>query len=307
MGISRMNVVASFLCFFLVGCSTGWPEPRLADYLGSTPSADRMPTAIAKEGDVRAGFVVINDTSAQGSAPQLSQESLESIKNYLQALLSKEISISLVRLNPPTQSSPSAAETASFLQMAKDQKLHYLVLAVVSSTEIEVPDRFPLGGSFNRGGMRGFLTGYRTENFALAEIALMDVETGQALLKSDGQSWASLERLAVPLESNVYPVVRRNQEFPPIYPTSEDNAHDVMRAVASSDAIDQAVMHLKESWKQARGEDIARGGIPMDHTEIMILSNRVELPHSERKNLIGAIEPLRRKIEREARSTDLSC
>jgi len=247
-----MSVVASLLFFFLVGCSTGWPQPRLADYLGSTPSPEGMPTALAKQGDVRAGFVVINDTTAQGSAPQLSPESLDSIKNYLQGLLTKEVSISLVRLNPPTQSSPPA-DTASFLQMARGQQLDYLVLAVVSSTEIEVPDRLPIGGSFNRGGMRGFLNGYRAENFARAELVLLEVGTGQALLQSDGQAWASLERLATPLESNVYPVVHRNIEMPPIYPTSEESAHDVMRSVASSEAINQAVMHFKESWKQARG------------------------------------------------------
>jgi len=201
---------------------------------------------------ITAGLLVINDTSFAHSAPQLSKESFDSIQAHVQARLLHDGSMTLVQMDS-SSASDSPVQLDSLLQMARDQHLAYLVLAVVSSTEIETPERLPLGGFFNRGGMQGFLNGFRAENFALAELVLLDVGTGQALLQSDGQAWASLERLAVPLESNVYPVVRRDLEIPPIYPTSEENAHDVLRAVASSEAIDQAVMHFSESWKKARG------------------------------------------------------
>jgi len=211
--------------------------------MSSSPTETKM----AKYGDVRAGLVVVNDTSAHDSAPQLSAESFDAIKEHIQFQLTKEVPMVLVGLDTPIPST-LPTELASLLQMAKDQQVDYVVLAVVSSTEIEVPDRLPLQGSFSGGGMRGLLVGYRAENLALAELALVDVQTGQTLIQADGQAWASLERLDVPLESNVYPVVRRGLEIPPIYPTREDRAHDVMRAVASSDAINQAVMHFKESW-----------------------------------------------------------
>ncbi len=246
MGTYRVMLVSGLMCISFVGCSAGWPQARLATYLGPTPSPP-APTEILKRGEVRAGLLVINDTSAHDSAPQLSAESFDATKEHIQFQLTKEVPMVLVGLDTPIPST-LPTELVSLLQMAKDQQVDYVVLAVVSSTEIEVPDRLPLQGSFSGGGMRGLLVGYRAENFALAELALVDVQTGQTLIQADGQAWASLERLDVPLESNIYPVVRRGLEIPPIYPTREDRAHDVMRAVASSDAINQAVMHFKESW-----------------------------------------------------------
>lgn len=250
MSMYRVMLVVSLLSVSFVGCSTVGPQARLATYLGTISSGTS--TEIPKEAKAKAGLVVINDTSFGNSAPQLSEQSLVAIKQHVEARLTTEVSMVLVPLEFPNQSA-LPVEPASLLQQAKDHQMDYLVLAVVSSTEIEAPDRLPLQGNFNGGGGRGLLNGYRAENFALAELALLDVATGQVLLQSNGQSWASLERLDVPLESNVYPVVRRNQEIPAIYPTSEDHAHDVMRAVASSDAINQAVMHFRESWKNPQG------------------------------------------------------
>ncbi|MEO8327326.1 MAG: hypothetical protein ABI618_15855, partial [Nitrospirota bacterium] len=68
-----------------------------------------------------------------------------------------------------------------------------------------------------------------------------------------GQAWASLERLNVPLESNVYPVVRRYQNQPPIYPNSESEEYETLRWVSGQDAIAQAVMHLEILWKKNQG------------------------------------------------------
>lgn len=252
MGTYRVMLAVGLLTISLVGCSTGWPQARLANYLGPISSPVGPSIEIEKRGIITAGLVVINDTSAPDSAPQLSDASFDSINKHVQARLNKEAYIDLVRLD----SVPGPAqleELPMLLNKVKAQKVDYLVLAVVSSTEVEAPDRLPLQGRFNGGGGRGLLNGYRAENFALAELALLDVQTGHALIQANGQAWASLERLDVPLESNVYPVVRRNVEIPPIYPTSEGRAHDVMRAVASSDAINQAVMHFRESWKKSQG------------------------------------------------------
>jgi hypothetical protein len=61
-----------------------------------------------------------------------------------------------------------------------------------------------------------------------------------------------LERLAVPLQSNIYPVVRRAQTQPPIYPNSESEAFETLRWVSGQDAIAQAVMHLEELWRKSQ-------------------------------------------------------
>ena len=94
--------------------------------------------------------------------------------------------------------------------------------------------------------------GYRAENYARLELALLDGQTGRPVVMTDGQAWATLERLAVPLESNVYPVVRRAQTQPPIYPKSESDAFETLRWVSGQDAIAQAVMHLGEEWNKGK-------------------------------------------------------
>jgi hypothetical protein len=83
MGMYRMLLVAGLMCISLVACSTGLPQSRLANYLALTSSPS---TAMErqKRGDVRAGLLVINDTSAPDSAPQLSAESFDAIKEHIQ-------------------------------------------------------------------------------------------------------------------------------------------------------------------------------------------------------------------------------
>ena len=97
MGTYRMMLVAGLMCISLVACSTGWPQARLANYLAPTSSPSTA-TEIHKRGDVRAGLLVINDTSAHDSAPQLSAESFDAIKEHIQFQLAKEVTMALVGL-----------------------------------------------------------------------------------------------------------------------------------------------------------------------------------------------------------------
>jgi len=241
------------LLIFIGGCAVGWPQARLDAYLGPQPKPNNGQPQFPNlpGGPVKAGPLVINDTAAPGSALELSEESLASLTKHVQAQLMYQVPIEVVKvISAPKQVTPNS-DLATVLQLAKDQGLDYFLMTILSSTEIEVPDRLP----FQSSGLGilgpGLLVGYRAENFALAELALVDVQAKKVLARSKGQAWASLERLDVPLESNVYPVVRRGVDVPAIYPTQENRAYDVMRAVASSDAVDQAVMHLKEAWDQA--------------------------------------------------------
>ena len=75
------------------------------------------------------------------------------------------------------------------------------------------------------------------------------MKNDQSIFQSSGQGFATLDRLAVPLESNIYPVVRGAQRQAPIYP-EEQHAHDVLRAVSTQNAIDQALLHLKRPRDQ---------------------------------------------------------
>ena len=202
-------------------------------------------------GDITGALVVINDTGFQESAPGLQPGTLQNLGGYLQEEILKQLPIQLSPVVYPDGLKPNGSAD-QFIQLAKAHGVPYLLVAILSSSEWEIPDRLPLGG-FQQGGLRGGgLVGYRAENYARLELALLDGQTGRIVVTTDGQAWATLERLAVPLESNVYPVVRRAQTQPPIYPNSEEDAFETLRWVSGQDAIAQAVMHLEEAWKKVK-------------------------------------------------------
>lgn len=235
------------------GCSLDNTPKRLSVYLTPVPvpktttsATDFLPTT-----NVLAVLVVINDYGFQKSAPALQPGTLQVLGEYLQSVLEEQLPIQLEAVVFPKALQPTGSPDP-FVLLAKEQGVPYLLLAIVSSSEWEVSDRFPLGGSLQGGGGRGWLVGFRAENYARVELALLDTQTGKVVVSADGQAWAVLERLAVPLESNVYPVVRRDLTQPPIYPHSEEDAFETLRWVSGQDAIGQAVMHLEEVWKKAK-------------------------------------------------------
>ena len=241
-----LATILGILCLVFAGCGE-WPQARLDAYLGQQPASDLSRFA-GQPDQVQAGLVLFNDTTAPDSAPELSEDSLAALTEHVRKQLKHDVPLEVVRIVHSPDPGASPPKFTSVLQWAKDQHVEYLVMAILSSTEIEVPERFPWRGSTLGAAARGLTFGYRAENLALAELALLDVRTGHVLARVEGQAWASLDRLDPPIDSNEYPVVRRNLEDPPIYPENDEVAHDVMRAVAGSDAVNQAVLHLKEAW-----------------------------------------------------------
>ncbi len=131
--------------------------------------------------------------------------------------------------------------------LARQEGVTYLMLAILSSNESEVPTYLPINGIIQGGGGPPSTPGYEAQNFALAELALLDGTTGNSVVQTHGRAYATLYRLNVPTESNVYPVVVRAQLFNPIYPQG-NNAHDTLRGIAADDAIKQSVMKLQTEW-----------------------------------------------------------
>jgi len=250
-----LMVVGSLGVVLGSACSFDNSPKRLPAYLAPVATAEKaMATGhTLPMGDVTGALVVINDTGFPKSAPGLQKGTLQNLGGYLQAEIHKQLPIQLFSVVYPEGLQPNGSAD-QFIQLAKDRGVPYLLLAVLSSSEWEVPDRLPLGGFQQPTGLRsGGLVGYRAENYTRVELALLDGPTGRQIVTTDGLAWATLERLAVPLESNVYPVVRREQSQPPIYPNSEADAFETLRWVSGQDAIAQAVMHLDEEW--SRGKD----------------------------------------------------
>ncbi len=244
MNVPSVILGIGLLCVFPGGC-TGWPEASLDSYLGPQLETNRFPDL---SGVIQTGLVVINNTTALDSAPQLSEAAFAALTGHVRNELMRSVRIEGVPVTHSSNPGASPRGLPAMLEAAREQSFEYLVVVILSSTEGEVPERFPWRGSSLGGIGRGLLSGYRAENLALAELALVDVRDGDVLARVKGYAWASLDRLAVPIESNAYPVVRRNLEDPPIYPENEEDAHDVMRSVAGADAVNQAVMHLQEAW-----------------------------------------------------------
>lgn len=236
----------------VASCSFGNSPKRLPAYLSPSPATP--PTSLEKGGipetGVTAALVVLNDANFEKATPELRKGTLQDLGGQLKTQIEKQTPIHLSSVVYPEALTPQGS-SEQFIQLAKEQGVPYLLLAILSSTEREVFDRLPMQGMQQGGGMRGGgMPGYRTENYARMELALLDVQTGYPVLTTDGQAWATLERLVVPLESNVYPVVRRDLTQPPIYPNSEKDAYETLRWVSGQDAIAQAVMHFEQLWKK---------------------------------------------------------
>ena len=245
--MSRFPLIAGilFVAFLNTGCGSGL-HPKMPEYLGTAKgivNTDQLRSLSDLQS--KTGLLIINDTTAKDSAPPLSQDQLAALTQWIQGRINQDLSIIADQVVTPQDLTPKGIR--QFVQTGKEQGLGHLMLVIISSSEIEVPDQFPLCGRVQGGVGCGTTLGFHAENYALAEIAILDVTTSHILLQADGQDWASLDRLNVPLASNVYPVIYRAQGTAPIYPTEED-AHDVLRGVAASEAMIQAIMHLKEAW-----------------------------------------------------------
>jgi len=240
---SFLTIGVLSLILLIAGCQLG-PDPKLGLYVqgqNQAPSGMFL-DGYSTEHRLPVGLLVLNDTTEKNSPPPMTLESITALTKQLSYQIEAQFPIQVAQLvkTPPTLS----GHTLPFAQLGKEAGVNYLVIAILSSHEVESPQQLPLGGVIQGGAGRGWLLGSETENFSLAEIAVVEVNNGQTLFQSSGQGYATLNRLYVPVESNVYPVIYGAQRQPPIYP-KEEFQYDVLRSVSAHQAIDQAMLHLK--------------------------------------------------------------
>ena len=243
-------VIVGIMALLMSSCATKSVPERLPVYFGPDKDllANAAIVAVPQEG-VKAGLLVINDTTYPDSAPALSDGGMEGFTARLKARLTEQFPITVVK-EVDSSHFMHGKNSRQFINVAQKEDLDYVLFAVLSSSEVEVPDQLSFqGGRVGLGGGRGRLLGFRAENYALVELALVNGKTGHPVVHANGSAWSVLERLNVPVESNVYPVVRRDLTQPPIYPTDE-TAYDTLRAVSADDAMKQALMHFQEAWSK---------------------------------------------------------
>ena len=232
----------------LAACGSETPA-RMNAYLGPAEgkgASSELPSMPG--GKIQAGLLVINDTSDPESAPALSPEAFAALSEGIRVQIMNTLPITFVKVLDNNGITPNG-DAQQMVALARQEGVSYLMLAILSSNESEVPTYLPINGIIQGGGGPPTTPGYEAQNFALAELALLDGQTGNPLLQTDGRAYATLYRLNVPTESNVYPVVVRARLFNPIYPQG-NNAHDTLRGIAADDAIKQSVMKLATEWNE---------------------------------------------------------
>ncbi|WP_447978974.1 hypothetical protein [Candidatus Nitrospira bockiana] len=247
--IPLRSLISVVLLIVLAACSAS-PPARIDAYLGADAQRDRMElAAISPDQLIDAGLLVLNDVTWPRSAPALSEESLHFLTDRTQQQVQEMLPIRIVKVLQDPGVLPTG-NADQFVQLAKEQGLDYLLIAIFSSEESEIPLYLPLDGAPEQGGTRPKVPGFEAVNYALSELVLLDAKTGRPIAQADGRAWASLNRLYVPIKSNAYPVIHKSLRIAPIYP-KEENAKDVLRSVAGDEALEQAVMHLNHALKKA--------------------------------------------------------
>lgn len=228
------------------GCAGGLPEPQLPAYL---------PSAILQSGQTRTGdtllqvaLVIINDATGKESAPPLSPEELRPVPELVRTRVERSLPIKVVR-ESPVRTVTTHAEPLSWKQLAQQQGVETLLIAVLSHVEKRSQDSLLLDGSHEGGGAMGTVLGSVTSDYALVELALLDTKTDRVLARAEGRGWGTLEELDSGLTSNTYPMIRhagRAQRYLP--PREERTKRAMLRWVVGEDAVEQAIARLKENW-----------------------------------------------------------
>jgi hypothetical protein len=252
MGLGKLMTVAiSCGALALMGCSQQ-PLPLMDKYLGTVAQGSGSAAVMQPErvsGPLNAGLVLINDTSVGRSAPAFSDKAKAFLTDRVRERVEAGTPIRLGRILPMVESS-GTQDREVLAKMAQEQGLKYLLVALFSSAESEVPAYLPITGDPEQGGSRPSIPGYEAVNYALAELALIDAASGQVVARSDGRAWTRMNRLNVPMKSNAYPVIHRSLRVAPIYPP-EAEAKDIMRSMAGDEALEQAVVRLQEAWPKS--------------------------------------------------------
>lgn len=241
-------ILSSAVFCLLSACVLAKPESRLHVYLNASELATKKPSMSAA--GLEAGLLVIHDVESKGSPPPMPAEALALLTEQTRQRMEGGLPLKVVKALPPLSSAPTSMPYSPE-QAAQEQGVEYLVIAVLSSVETDEPGQLAFDGSQQGGGAMGTISGTTTVEYALVEVALLHTKTGRTIIRAEGRAWATLEQLERGLASNAYPVIRRSGRTERIFPPRDDaGARAMLRGVAASEALEQAVYKLKQVWDQ---------------------------------------------------------
>ena len=259
---ARLAVLVGVGLLILSGCSTislpdlasNVPPNRMSQYVGSQP-AHMTNDELLPEVPVKAGLILLADTTAPGAAPALPDEALAEMAESLREDLGKYLRFDLQQVLPADGIRP-VGDAAQFVALARQHGLDYLIIAVASSTEQEYPLTVFLGWTTHS------QPGLRRDNWSLVESALLDVRTGRLLLKAEGRGWATLDRPTAAGINQWYPVIWKRPQEPNWrwWPPSYDSAPHTLRIIAMHEAVKRLVTHMQDAWIEKRQQELDRMG-----------------------------------------------
>jgi hypothetical protein len=248
----RRFFTLGLVMFTLVACASAAPPTRLGAYLGDMQygTGERTPPVAAQ---MRAGLIVVADTSAPDAAPGLPDEAVNRVGESLRDQINQFLpSIRIESLVAADGLLPG--ESAKLMALAAQHSFDYLAVAVLSSTEQEYPMTVFLGWTSHS------QPGYRRDNWSLAELALLDAKTGHVVLRAEGRAMATLDRPTAPGINQWYPVIYLRPQDPErrIWPPTYVGAPNTLRVVAMNQAVKRLVINLQDAWIQKREIELSQ-------------------------------------------------
>ena len=242
MTITRTLVTLSF---FIGGCSGASPSshmPTLLEQETHPTSVMQEKLSEAPQQKLQVGLALVPSVAKSDPPTTLSEDSMARFTARTKLELENKIPLDIqevVRLET-LQKGKSVEQLKGF---AKDEEFDFVILVLTSSEEVTTPAYLDASAPDV-----GILPGNEIENYALVEMALIDLQSGRSLIQAHGRSYALLEQLDVPIESNRYPLVKGSARANRFYPT-DDMALEVLRTVALEEALDQAIMQFDNEWR----------------------------------------------------------
>ena len=235
----KLSIGAGLMLSLVLACSTK-PPARMDAYLGASSqeaqAATVKPSRSSADG-LTAGLVVINDTTANDSAPPLSSQGLTVFTDQVRTEIEQALPIKIVKVLPPTGIKPDG-RTEQFVAASREAGSGYLLLALLSSTEMNSPSTITV-----EGGSESFAA-KQTDNFSLVEIALVDGRTGKVLVRAQGREHATLKR---PIQEAVLPTNSGDGISSGIQDRS-----DALRVYTGKQALAEALMYFQQdkAWQK---------------------------------------------------------
>lgn len=235
----------------LAACASAVPPNRLGQYIGAHAADEVKSEELLPEMPIRAGLMLVADTTAPDAAPALPDEALSQMAEALRDQLGKSMRIDIAQ-TLPTDGIRPGGDAAQFFQIGRKYGLDYLVVAIASSTEQEYPWTVFLGGTSHS------QPGLRRDNWSLVEAALLDIKTGRTLLRAEGRGWATLDRPTAAGINQWYPVIWKRPQEPNWrwWPPSYDSAPHTLRVIAMHEAVKRLILNMQDAWIQKRQQEL---------------------------------------------------